>query len=99
MCFPGEKSLSSISFESDSRLRLIESNVFSCGCHESIVIPRSVKIHSEASFDNNYALSSVSFESNSVLRRIESNIFRNCDLKSIVIPRNIEVIEDLCFKD
>jgi hypothetical protein len=78
-------SLSSVSFESNSRLTRIESTAFSYSSLQSIVIPRNVEILGSACFSNCQSLSSISFESNSPLTRIESKAFDSLKIV-IVIP-------------
>jgi hypothetical protein len=87
-CFSFCKSLSSISFESNSQLTRIESNAFSYSSLESIVIPSSVEILCSKCFSNCESLSSLSFESNSRLTRIESHAFDGISCP-IVIPRTV----------
>jgi hypothetical protein len=91
-CFSSCKSLSSISFESNSRLNRIESNAFSSSSLKSISIPRNVEILGSSCFSDCKSLSSISFESNSRLNRIESEVFRGSSLESISIPQNVQFI-------
>jgi hypothetical protein len=98
-CFSFCKSLSSISFESNSRLTRIESKAFRRSSLQSIVIPRNVEILGSSCFKWCESFSSISFESNSRLIRIESKAFRYSSLQSIEIPRNVEIIGLLCFSD
>jgi hypothetical protein len=91
-CFSYCKSLSSISFESNSGLNRIESFAFSNSSLESISIPRNVEILGSSCFSDCKSLSSISFESNSRLTRIESSAFSNSSLESIEIPRNVHFI-------
>jgi hypothetical protein len=51
-CFSGNKSLSSISFESDSRLRRIESSAFSRSSLESLILPRHVHCMEGSAFED-----------------------------------------------
>jgi hypothetical protein len=99
LCFNGCQSLSSISFESNSRLTRIESSAFSFSSLESIEIPRNVEILGSSCFYECESLSSISFESNSRLLRMESEAFRRSSLKSIEIPRNVEILGSSCFSD
>jgi hypothetical protein len=89
--------LGSIVFESNSRLRRIESEVFSCSSLQSLLIPSNVEILGSKCFLYCQSLSSITFESNSHLTRIESEAFSNSSLQSIVIPRNVEILESKCF--
>jgi tRNA A-37 threonylcarbamoyl transferase component Bud32 len=88
-CFSFCKSLSSITFESNSLLTRIESEAFSSSSLESILIPRNVEILGSKCFDNCTSLSSITFESNSRLTRIESSAFLFSSLQSILIPSTI----------
>jgi hypothetical protein len=100
-CFYDCKSLSSVSFETDSELTRIESHAFwSCLSLRSITIPRHVQILCSDSFSECKSLSSISFETDSELTRIESHAFRSCSsLKSITIPQNVQFIDDLAFSN
>jgi hypothetical protein len=57
-CFYSCESLTSISFESNSRLTRIESNAFSSSSLQSIVIPRGVKILDSSCFSGCNSLTS-----------------------------------------
>jgi hypothetical protein len=98
-CFSCCPSLSSTSFESNSRLNRIESDAFSFASVRSIEIPRNVEILGSSCFYRCESLSSISFESNSRLNRIESNAFSFSSLKSIEIPRNVQFIACDAFHD
>jgi hypothetical protein len=87
-CFGWCNSLSSISFELNSRLIRIELDAFSGSSLQSIVIPSSVEILGSSCFSKCKSLTSISFESNSRLKRIESRACSGCHL-SIVIPSTI----------
>jgi hypothetical protein len=71
-CFSSCKSLSSITFESNSRLTRIESKAFYESSLQSILIPMNVEMLGSKCFSYCYSLSSITFESNSRLTRIES---------------------------
>jgi hypothetical protein len=96
-CFSSCYSLSSVSFESESRLIRIESSAFSYSSLESIIIPRTVEILCSECFSSCKSLSSISFESDSRLTRIESSAFSSSSLQSIIIPRNVEILCSSCF--
>jgi hypothetical protein len=96
LCFSECKLLSSISFESNSGLKRIESFAFSSSSLQSIVIPRSVEIICSSCFSFS-KLSSTSFGSNSRLKRIESFVFSSSSLQSIVIPRSVQFIDGSAF--
>jgi hypothetical protein len=88
-CFSNCKSLSSITFESNSHLKRIESASFSYSSLQSILIPRNVEILGSKCFSKCKSLSSITFESNSHLTRIESEAFHKSSLQSILIPPTI----------
>jgi hypothetical protein len=96
-CFSSCTLLSSISFESNSRLTRIESNAFSDSSLQSIVIPSTVQILGSSCFFYCKSLSSISFESNSQLTRIESDAFSCSSLESIVIPSTVQILGSSCF--
>jgi hypothetical protein len=87
-CFSNCRSLSSISFEPNSRLTRIESFAFSFSSLQSIVIPSTIQILGSKCFSNCRSLSSISFESNSRLTGIESMAFDRQNL-FVVIPSTI----------
>jgi hypothetical protein len=88
-CFSGCQLLSSITFESNSRLARIESETFSYSSLRSIVIPSNVEILGSKCFYACQSLSSITFELPSRLTRIESEAFLYSSLRSIVIPSTI----------
>jgi predicted metal-binding protein len=98
-CFSDCKSLSSITFESQSLLTQIESEAFAKSSLQSILIPRNVEILGSKCFSYCKSLSSITFESNSHLTRIESNVFSDSSLQSIVIPRNVGFIDGSAFSN
>jgi uncharacterized protein YuzB (UPF0349 family) len=85
-CFSSCKSLSSILFESNSRLTRIESFAFSSRSLQSILIPSNVEILGSGCFSYCESLSSITFESNSQLTRIESEAFSSSSFRSIILP-------------
>jgi hypothetical protein len=88
-CFADCKSLSSITFESSSRLTRIESAAFYGSSLQSILIPSNVEILESKCFSTCKSLSSITFESDSHLTRIESEVFHESSLQSILIPSTI----------
>jgi hypothetical protein len=97
-CFSNCKSLSSITFESNSHLTRIESAAFSYSSLQSILIPRNVEILESDCFSYCKSRSSISFESNSHLTRIESGAFSSSSLESILVPRSVQFIDGSAFK-
>jgi hypothetical protein len=102
-CFSNCKSLSSISFESNSHLTRIESEAFHQSSLQSIIIPRNVENLALKCFSNCKSLSSISFESNSQLtlsvglKVIPEEAFSFSSLISIVIPATIRIVEKRAF--
>jgi hypothetical protein len=91
-CFSSSRSLSSILFQSNSRLVRIESHAFSFSSLQSIEIPRNVEILGASCFADCKALLSISFESKSRLKRIETGALQRL-FCSIVIPSTILFID------
>jgi hypothetical protein len=102
-CFSYCKSLSSISFESNSRLTRIESSAFSPSSLQSILIPSNVEILGSKCFSSCESLSSITFESNSHLtpnarlKIIPKKAFSGSGLISIVIPATVQIVEKRAF--
>jgi hypothetical protein len=98
-CFNGCKSLSTITFESGSKLSCIENDAFcNCSSLSSIGIPSSVEQICRECFNGCYSLSTITFESDSKLSCIERSAFCNClSLSSICIPSSLEKICQGCF--
>jgi hypothetical protein len=88
---------SSITFESNSRLTRIESEVFYKSSFQSILIPGNVEILGSSCFSNCESLSSITVDSNSQLTRIESFAFYITSLQWILIPNNAEILESKNF--
>jgi hypothetical protein len=102
-CFSGCRLSSSITFESNSLLRRIESEAFSYSSLQSILIPSNVEILKSKCFSNCESLSSISFESNSQLtaslgiKVIPEEAFQSSRLISVVIPATVRIIEKRAF--
>jgi hypothetical protein len=90
--FSGHPSLSSLTFESNSRLRRIEKSAFSeCRSLKVICLPASVE-YCAKSFLACSSIQTLTFESNSKLRQFEPFAFSGCSsLGSICIPASVEV--------
>jgi hypothetical protein len=86
--------LRTISFESPSRLRRIETEAFdSCASLDMICIPACVEILGSRCFHCCLMLMSTVFETGSTLRSIESEAFDNCiSMSAITIPPCIELL-------
>jgi hypothetical protein len=83
--------LSTLTFESNSKLDRIEALSFSnCSSLTSISIPSSVTFLGNSCFSNCRLLSTLIFESNCQLDRIESGAFHGClSLKLISVPSSV----------
>jgi hypothetical protein len=90
-CFSGCATLSSLTFESESKLVRIQTRTFANSEKlKSISIPASVESLGDECFFACRSLSSVTFESGSKLARIHGRAFAGCpSLKSILIPRSV----------
>jgi hypothetical protein len=95
--------LANITFESDSRLKLIESVCFRGCSFTSICIPQSVEVLGNGCFagfsGDDSQLETVAFEPDSHLKRIERTCFCRCGSGSICIPRSVEILGEYCFAD
>jgi hypothetical protein len=98
-CFSHCKSLSSITFESNSWLTRIESSAFSNSSLQSLIIPRNIEFLCSSCFSYCHSFSSITFESDSRLTRIESSAFSNSSFQSIIIPRSVQFIDGSAFDD
>jgi hypothetical protein len=99
-CFQECRSLSIVTFESPSNIRLLPEYVFSfCSSLESICVPKSVDTISDGAFASCSGLSAVLFEIPSQLNSIGSSAFARCtSLNSISIPASVHKICARCFE-
>jgi hypothetical protein len=105
-CFFWSESLESVSFEVESPLKRIESEVFSNSPLQSIVIPRKTHVLDGSAFQN-VKLSSISIESGNerfVIRDdflidiVDHKLIRNLSWSpSVIIPCDIEIVGSRCF--
>jgi predicted transcriptional regulator len=105
-CFADCKSLSSLSFESNSGLKRIESSAFSFSSFQSIEIPQNVQFIDGSAFENT-ELKSISIEIGNDIFHMEHEflidivhhkLIRNFSVSSkIEIPRTIQVLGSSCF--
>jgi hypothetical protein len=93
------KSLSSITFESNSHLARMKPETLTFSFFQSILIPCSVEILGSKCFSDCKSLSPITFASTSHLTRIEWETFSSSSIQSIMIPRNFEIIRWGCFQD
>jgi hypothetical protein len=98
-CFAGCPSLSSVTFESHSRLSLIERGAFSpCRSLSSFCIPLRVEMVSEECFSGSKSLSKVTIESGSGVFCLETSVFSECArLASACIPSSVQQVCQYCF--
>jgi hypothetical protein len=96
-CFSSCCSLSSILFEPDSQLTMIEPHAFSQSSLRSITIPGNVVTIGRRCFWFCNSLLSISFVKNSQLQRIESKAFSESSLESINIPQHVSFIDGSAF--
>jgi hypothetical protein len=96
-CFCYRNSLTSVTFEANSRLSRLEKQAFSWSGLQSIHLPRSLEVICESSFSCCHSLTSVTFEANSRLSRLEKQAFSLSGLQSIHLPGSLEVICESCF--
>jgi hypothetical protein len=93
------RSLSTVTFESGSKLCSIEASAFAdCSSLSSICIPSSVERLGTACFCGCESLSTITFESDSKLSSINNNAFYFCSsLSAIWIPSSVEMLGEQCF--
>jgi hypothetical protein len=92
-------SLTSVTFELNSKLHQIEEHAFDWSGLTTIQIPASVEVLCKSCFSNCWSLTSVTFELNSKLRRIEESAFAESGLRTIQIPASVEVLCKYCFSN
>jgi hypothetical protein len=96
-CFSGCKFLTTVRFESNSTLKVIEEAAFLESATRSICIPRSVQTIGRACFRDCSQLRFADFECNSCLRKLDDHTFEGTRLELICIPQRVEAIGKLCF--
>jgi hypothetical protein len=92
-CFAFCHSLESISFDSPSSLKRIESSAFAHSSLRLILIPNRVEILCSRCFAFCQSLESISFDSPSSLKCIESSVFESSSLRSVVVPPSVEFVD------
>jgi hypothetical protein len=98
-CFCHCPTVSSVIFESGSRLSRIKSFTFyNCSSLSSICIPSTIEMISSSAFSDCKSLATVTFESSSQLSRLGYRAFAFCtSLSSISIPSSVTTILPGCF--
>jgi hypothetical protein len=96
-CFSKCKSLTEITFEFDSRLRVIGKFTFYKTAVRSVRIPSTVEYIAEKCFSKCKSLIFLKFESDDVLKSIGKNAFSCTALKTVQIPSSVEYIGERCF--
>jgi hypothetical protein len=98
-CFYRNALLSSLTFESDSKLTRIEGEAFwDCQSLKSILIPSSMTVLCKWCFRSCTSLSSLTFEESSKLVEIEYSAFEHCTaLTAVCIPSSLQFLRHSCF--
>ena len=89
--------MTSITFESGSKLQKINKGSFSSTALEKVLLPASVSIIEAGAFENCSSLTWISFESGSLLTSIGDSAFSRSGLKSIFIPAMVSYIASNAF--
>jgi hypothetical protein len=99
-CFADCKKLETVTFASDSKLALIETEAFqTCVSLRSFCLPPPVEFIGGSCFRYCNKLETVTFAPDSKLARIENFAFDSClSLKSFVLPSSVEFIGEGCFQ-
>lgn len=91
-------SLTSVTFEEDSKLSYIGVKSFASTNIAKITLPKNVVMIDSKAFTNNFNLSDVSLETGSVLRTISNEAFAyTYSLTNITLPENLVAIGDFAF--
>jgi hypothetical protein len=96
-CFSNCRSLTSVTFESNSKLQRIEEYAFADSGLTTIQVPASVEVLCKKCFNCCISLTSVTFESNSKLQRIEESAFTRSGLTTTQVPASVEMLCKSCF--
>jgi hypothetical protein len=96
-CFFGCKSLSTIIFEADPRLREIGEGAFRQSNIKSLDVPRTVENIGESAFRGCSSICSIVFDLECKVKELNTSTFEGSSLKSVHIPKNIEKIGGKCF--
>jgi hypothetical protein len=96
-CFFSCESLTSVTFQSNSKLQRIEEFAFQWSGLTTIEVPASVEVLCKSCFSSCKSLTSVTFEMNSKLQRIEEWAFAESGLTTIQVPASVEVLCKSCF--
>jgi hypothetical protein len=85
-CFSFCSSLTSVTFDANSRLSRLEHCAFSQSGLQSIHLPGSLEVICELCFSSCESLASVTFDSPSNLQRVEGNAFALTAVSDLIIP-------------
>jgi hypothetical protein len=96
-CLSECTSLTSVTFESNSKLPRIAEYEFASRGVKTFEIPGSVEVVYKSCFSECRSITSVRFESNLNLQRIEQSALAESGLKTIQVPTSVEVVCELCF--
>lgn len=92
-------SLSSVSFENGSQLKVIGESAFEYSSIPDITIPANVELIDWAAFRFCSSLTSLAFEKDSKLRMIGTQAFGYSALTSVTIPASVDTISSHGFGD
>jgi hypothetical protein len=93
--FLGNSTLTTLTFEPQSRLKSLSANCFSlCKKLRSVSIPKSVRVIGEYCFEGCSELMEVSFESPSTIHTIKRSAFSNCVLLTdFIVPASVLTLQ------
>jgi hypothetical protein len=92
-----DKSLSSVTFDPDTKVSRFDPYAFCKSGLTSIHIPSSVEVISKYCFSKCKSLASVTFDSDTKVSQFDGHAFRRSGLTSIHIPSSVQVICEYCF--
>ncbi|MDR1267785.1 MAG: leucine-rich repeat domain-containing protein [Holosporales bacterium] len=98
-CFADCASLTNVTFEAASHLRVIGEEAFVESSLRAIYIPASVEKLGSGSFYGCALLTTVTFEGNSRLQVIEEEAFAKSSLQAICIPMSVGTLGRRSFRD
>jgi hypothetical protein len=97
-CFAWCRVIQTVTFESNSQLRIIEESAFANSGLKSLIVPPTVEVIDKFSFASCKKLTDFEFAQISQLKRIEESAFFSCfSLRTLMIPNTIEFIDGSAF--